>query len=625
MAFILTAEAERFQKGLQQLQNILSQTGFDKEISVSWQPAEGLEVEYENGAATIRCNTPSAFYRGLGHLLEKTQAGHKAISLHEKARFRHLGASFDLSRNSVLRTDTLKRIICQMALMGFDELYLYTEDTYQLDGYPFFGYLRGRYSCDELRELDAFALELGIELIPCIQTLGHLERFLHWQASAHLRDTPDVLLVGSEETYALIDKMFEVCSQCYHTKKIHVGMDEAMQLGLGRYLQKSGFKNSFEIMLEHVKRVNELARKHGLEPMMWSDMYFRCASPNNDYYEDEIEIPQWVVDAAPQNVGLVYWDYYHTDKAFYDRYIRLHQQFAAPLSFAGGMWTWLGPAIDYEEFFKKSVPALYSCLENGVQDVMITTWGDDGGETPVRTMLLGLMTYAEFCYTGEFCKQQLFERLNSCFGADAEMLCKISAFNKTPLLSPESDLPNGAKFLLYQDPLVGIYDADAADMGFAQQYAQLHVLFDSAAQRADAHWQPVYRFYALLAKVLANKAELGWRLYIAYQQNEKETLLALAQQAEEAGCDAWELLECWRQLWMADCKPFGFEVLELRMAGVASRLRTAAQRVRSYCSGETPRLEELEEQRLHLLRKENSSCMNGVYFWKEIVSACKAF
>ena len=55
-----------------------------------------------------------------------------------------------------------------------------------------------------------------------------------------------------------------------------------MNLGLGRYLKKNGFQSSFSIMLEHVKRVRELAHRFGFEPMMWSDMYFRCASPNND-------------------------------------------------------------------------------------------------------------------------------------------------------------------------------------------------------------------------------------------------------------------------------------------------------------------------------------------------------
>lgn len=200
------------------------------------------------------------------------------------------------------------------------------------------------------------AAALGIELIPCIQTLGHLERFLHWESSAPLRDTPDVLLAGDEETYRLIEAMLRRCRACYRTKKIHLGMDEAMNLGLGGYLKKNGYHESFDIMLRHVERVGALARKHGFEPMMWSDMYFRCASPNDDYYEDDIEIPQTVIDAAPADMTLVYWDYYHDDEAFYDRYIRLHQKFAAPLRFAGGMWTWLGRPLTMTCFSKKRSP-----------------------------------------------------------------------------------------------------------------------------------------------------------------------------------------------------------------------------------------------------------------------------
>ena len=70
-------------------------------------------------------------------------------------------------------------------------------------------------------------------------------------------------------------------------------------------------------------------------------MYFRCASRTNDYYEENLVIPSSVIDSAPEEMELVYWDYYHAEQSFYDHYIRLHQQFHAPLCFAGGMWTCL--------------------------------------------------------------------------------------------------------------------------------------------------------------------------------------------------------------------------------------------------------------------------------------------
>jgi hypothetical protein len=50
-----------------------------------------------------------------------------------------------------------------MALMGNNLVMLYTEDTYELEGEPFFGYMRGRFSFDEVRELDDYAFNLGME------------------------------------------------------------------------------------------------------------------------------------------------------------------------------------------------------------------------------------------------------------------------------------------------------------------------------------------------------------------------------------------------------------------------------------------------------------------------------
>lgn len=621
MKITLTDSARCFEPGVLLLSSVSDIEPAPDGVPVFWQKKDHLEVSWDGSRALLGGSNTVQFFRGLGILKERLPDA-KPFCVQESPVFAALGASFDLSRNAVMTPEAMERMLCRMALMGYNEAYLYTEDTYELPGYPFFGYLRGRYTADDIRALDEKAALLGIELIPCIQTLGHLERFLHWESSAPLRDTPDVLLADEDSVYELIDAMFRQCRACYRTRKIHIGMDEAMNLGLGGYLKKHGFQDSFSIMLRHVNRVRDLAHKYQFSPMMWSDMYFRCASPDHNYYEDQISIPEWVSDSAPDDVELVYWDYYHPDQAFYDRYIRLHQQFKAPLRFAGGMWTWLGPAIDYDVFFKNSYPALCSCVEHGIRNVMLTSWGDDGGETSPQAMLLGLQAYAEFDYRQIFDKERIAPRLFACTGADAEALSRISAFNKTPLLSADSDLPNGAKFLLYQDPLCGIYDADAEGMGFASQYADLEKAFGQYALRSD-QWQTLYQFYALLARVLKNKAELGCRLQRAYRAKDREALLSLSTQAKTAAKDCTALLEQWRALWLSECRPFGFEVLEVRLAGVSSRLNTAAVRAEQYCQGKLSSIEELEEQRLPVLHSPDTCQMHGVYFWRDIVSAAK--
>ena len=95
-----------------------------------------------------------------------------------KKAFDSLGVMIDMSRNAVMSVDGLKRFLPLLKKMGYNCVMLYTEDTYEVDGEPYFGYMRGRYSKAEMKELDAFAASIGITMIPCIQTLAHLEEKL---------------------------------------------------------------------------------------------------------------------------------------------------------------------------------------------------------------------------------------------------------------------------------------------------------------------------------------------------------------------------------------------------------------------------------------------------------------
>ena len=89
-------------------------------------------------------------------------------------KIKNLGVMVDCSRNACYKTETVEKFIDCIARMGYNVLMLYTEDTYTLEGEPYFGYMRGRYGKEEWKQLDAYARLRGVELIPCIQTLAHL-------------------------------------------------------------------------------------------------------------------------------------------------------------------------------------------------------------------------------------------------------------------------------------------------------------------------------------------------------------------------------------------------------------------------------------------------------------------
>ena len=227
-------------------------------------------ITYGGGVAT--------FLRGLAMLCKWVRDGKSEGEVNEKPFFHVNGAMVDMSRNAVMKPETVKFMMRKMALMGLNCYMLYTEDTYEIEGRPYFGYMRGRYTKEELRELDAYALSLGIELIPCIQTLGHMATHLKWSAAGAYKDTSNCLLVGADATYTLISDMLKTVKECFTTNRIHIGMDETIGLGTGAYASKNGRRPMKDIFLEHLSKVAEMCDEYGFKPMIWSDMIIEIAA-----------------------------------------------------------------------------------------------------------------------------------------------------------------------------------------------------------------------------------------------------------------------------------------------------------------------------------------------------------
>ena len=146
-------------------------------------------------------------------------------------KFKYFGVMLDVSRNAVMTPDTFKWYFPLLKKMGYNCVFIYSEDTYFVEGEPYFGYMRGRYSEDDMKKIDEIGAANGIEVIPCVQALAHLNGTLRWGQIPV--DTDDIMLTDNERTYEVIDRMFASLSKNFKSRKIHVGMDEAYMLGRG--------------------------------------------------------------------------------------------------------------------------------------------------------------------------------------------------------------------------------------------------------------------------------------------------------------------------------------------------------------------------------------------------------
>lgn len=548
-----------------------------------------LKVTNGKEKVVIEGSSLSAYARGIGSAM----AGYSAK---ESTPFRTLGIMIDCSRNKVFTVEFMKHYFVRLALMGYNMAMLYTEDTYQMPGEPFFGYMRGAYSMEEIRELDAFAGTLGIELIACIQTLGHLGQVLRWNTYSSVRDTSQVLLVDAPETYKLIEKMVKFWKEALSSKRIHIGMDETHDLGRGRFMDRNGYENAFDLFNRHLGKVNEICKKNGLSPIIWSDMYFRLGNKNMDYYDLKTKIPAKVKAKIPKNVQLCYWDYYHTDADFYEDFIQLHRSLGFEPILGSGVWTWSRCWYDHAQTVSTVVPCIEACRKTGLREIFFTMWGDNGGYCAYRSTYAGLEFAAGLAYGLLPNDNRIFSaRLKAVCGADYDLYLAVSDFSRHLRTSGERAIH--PEQLLWDDPLLGMCFTALMneDSKLLPAYEKMMKEISAKVADSDPDASPELQLAGALADAVAAKILLRRELLKAYEKKNRTALKKVANELIPAAITMLDEFDVqFRADWLATAKPFGLEVIQRRNAGVRARLEETRLRIFELLDGSIDRIEEID-------------------------------
>jgi len=185
------------------------------------------------------------------------------------------------------------------------------------------------YSAAEVAQVVQRAESLGLEVIPLVQTLGHLEFALKHERRADLREDPHdfgTLCPVSEIAAALVESLLtQVLALHPNATRVHIGCDEP-QLGshaLTKAAARSDPDGLSGVLARHVTRTVGVARALGRTCLMWHDaaagMGERC-------------LARLLAD-GPQ---LVVWDYraalQSSDAAptFATRVLKLHAEGRSP-------------------------------------------------------------------------------------------------------------------------------------------------------------------------------------------------------------------------------------------------------------------------------------------------------
>ncbi len=574
-------------------------------------------MEKTPSSARITYGRLSSAFRGLFLLISHEKDG-ESFTLEETCSFTEFGVMADMSRNAVMKPDGVKRLIWNMALMGYESLQLYTEDTLKVAQEEYMGYGRGAYYREEIQEMDRFAQMFGIELVPCIECLAHLNQLCNYSRYGLMMDCHDILMVGEPRTYEFIDHIFQMISESYSSRKVNVGMDEAGMLGRGRYMDKHGYRSSTEIMAEHTSRVREIAQKYGFTISMWSDMFYHLL-----FKKERTEQENALLKKIPQDVRLIYWDYGTTNPEVCEHKMRGHRSLTDNVAFAGGSWKWWGLVPNNQHAIYTQEVAIRACQKTGIQNYLLTCWGDNGAEASIFSVLPTFFAVSRMAFERSQSGLQSdceFETLTGMSWEDFMKIECINRLNPDPAVVPYN---NANKYFFYNDPLKGIFDS-LARPEYREIYKQ-HAQTVRQVKERSGEYRYLFETMEKLGEVLSEKVCLGNEIRSAYEQKDRETLMKISrEQIPRILQKIDELFEAFWQQWSTDNKSFGFDVQCIRFGGVKQRLLFVQKQLNAFAAGEISQIDELEEPFLPFGLYIDHEDANLLYYndWKTMATPC---
>ena len=454
-----------------------------------------------------------------------------------------LGYQIDCSRGAAPKVETIKKIIDILNAFKYDYLILYIEDMYQIDSEPYFGALRGRYSHEEIKELDKYAKSRNIELIAGIQTLAHLERLLNHFSFTKYFDIDNILLANDNETYKFIEKMIASISGDFSSRKIHIGMDEAHNLGRGKYLDKFGYENTGKILESHLNNVAKICDKYGYQKIyIWGDMSQKENFEKINY---------------PKNVESMLW-YYHPQgkEKLYAQIKEFKKRATEKIAYAGSATKYIGFAPANSFSFVSIKEQIKACKKFGIENYLLTTWGDGCSECSNLSVIPSIF-FASLIAHDKKLNNEAKKQFEEVVGLSFKKFMSIDRIiNLDPSLDYKGKWNNISFMLLYNDPLQNC-------MGSIEDSKHKEYLLDACKlmkkNQNNKDFGYIFATLAQLAKTVSYKANIGNDIYKKYKNKED-----LSDSINDLKCFQKELkkfISIYEKQWEIENKNFGFEKL----------------------------------------------------------------
>jgi hypothetical protein len=540
---------------------------------------DAYRLKIRASGAEIRAPSVHGLRHGLQTLSQLVTARGRlpAVDVSDQPDFRDRGLMLDVSRGKVPSRATLAALVDLCSKLRLNVLMLYVEHTFAFRRHPEIGQGASPLDAETILWLDAYAHDRGVELLPCLQSLGHMERVLSLERYAGLAETDRrwSLSPAVPATYALLDDLYDEFLPLFRSKRFNANCDEPYDLGRGRSAARAARRGRGGLFSEHVEKLRRMALRHDKRLMIWAD--FAYQNPEH-------------IDSLGRDVVLLDWWYEAEFDA--DRIRGLRRR---------GFEVWACPGTSsWNAFFPRVENAAANIVRwadagrrHGASGLLVTDWGDFGHYNALGVSLHGYAWSAQQAWSGDLSRSD-FERAfaRRIFGEESPRIARL--YRRLGSIHDAGyRIFNGCGLQhLYFDTLGrGFFLGHAGRTALERSLSRLEVVqaeidalalgqagddFTGLAGR-EIHW-------AASATRLAAEKGLASLDYDAWREQPGRLRApgrrALARRLEAIAQTQQSQLEGLRTLWLARSPISEFEITRRRIRRSIASLRRAARRLR---------------------------------------------
>ncbi|HPN35460.1 MAG TPA: beta-N-acetylhexosaminidase [bacterium] len=156
---------------------------------------------------------------------------------------------------------------------------------------------QGYYSCEDIREIVAYAAERFIAVVPEIDVPGHCEAALiaYPELSCFAQPpesvmgfSPNLICAGKEENYQFLQQVLDEICALFPGDYVHLGGDEAPKdnwdkcPACQKKIKEEGLKDSNGLQRYFAKRLADYLRRKGKKAIFWEDVVLQDGEPLPD-------------------------------------------------------------------------------------------------------------------------------------------------------------------------------------------------------------------------------------------------------------------------------------------------------------------------------------------------------